>query len=102
MFTQGNFNNDVGVPKTLGRLSPENEMAVVEMGASHPDDIRKVVEYVEPTCGMITNVGRAHLRGFGSFEGVKKTKGELYDYIEANDALVLINADNEYLMQMAE
>ena len=102
MFTQGNFNNDVGVPKTLFRLSPENEIAVVEMGASHPDDIRKLVEYVEPTCGMITNVGRAHLQGFGSFEGVKKTKGELYDYLAANDALVFINADNEHLMQMAE
>ena len=94
MFTQGNFNNDVGVPKTLFRLSPENEIAVVEMGASHPGDIRKLVEYVEPTCGMITNVGRAHLQGFGSFEGVKKTKGELYDYLAANDALVFINADD--------
>ena len=102
MFTQGNFNNDVGVPKTLFRLSPENEIAVVEMGASHPGDIRKLVEYVEPTCDMITNVGRAHLQGFGSFEGVKKTKGELYDYLAANDALVFINADNEHLMQMAE
>mgnify|MGYP000915546039 CR=1 FL=1 len=102
MFTQGNFNNDVGVPTTLFRLSPENEIAVVEMGASHPGDIRKLVEYVEPTCGMITNVGRAHLQGFGSFEGVKKTKGELYDYLAANDALVFINADNEHLMQMAE
>ena len=102
MFTQGNFNNDVGVPKTLFRLSSENEIAVVEMGASHPGDIRKLVEYVEPTCGMITNVGRAHLQGFGSFEGVKKTKGELYDYLAANDALVFINADNEHLMQMAE
>ena len=102
MFTQGNFNNDVGVPKTLFRLSPEHEIAVVEMGASHPGDIKKLVEYVEPTCGMITNVGRAHLQGFGSFEGVKKTKGELYDFLAAHDALVFINADNEHLMQMAE
>ena len=102
MFTQGNFNNDVGVPKTLFRLDKEHEIAVVEMGASHPDDIRKLVEYVEPTCGMITNVGRAHLQGFGSFEGVKKTKGELYDFLSAHDALVFINADNVHLMQMAE
>ena len=101
MFTQGNFNNDVGVPKTLFRLNPENEIAVVEMGASHPGDIQKLVDYVEPTCGMITNVGRAHLQGFGSFEGVKKTKGELYDFLAANDALVFINADNEHLMEMA-
>ena len=102
MFTQGNFNNDVGVPKTLFRLNPENEIAVVEMGASHPGDIQKLVDYVEPTCGMITNVGRAHLQGFGSFEGVKKTKGELYDFLAANDALVFINADNEHLMEMAD
>ena len=102
MFTQGNFNNDVGVPKTLFRLNPENEIAVVEMGASHPGDIKKLVDYVEPTCGMITNVGRAHLQGFGSFEGVKKTKGELYDFLAANDALVFINADNEHLMEMAD
>ena len=75
MHTDGNFNNDVGVPKTLLRLKPEHEIAVVEMGASHPGDIKKLVEYVEPTCGLITNVGRAHLQGFGSFEGVKITKG---------------------------
>lgn len=102
MFTQGNFNNDVGVPKTLFRLNAEHEIAVVEMGASHPGDIRKLVNYVEPTCGMITNVGRAHLQGFGSFEGVKQTKGELYDYLALHDCLVFINADNEHLMQMAE
>ena len=102
MFTQGNFNNDVGVPKTLFRLQPDDEIAVVEMGASHPGDIKKLVEYVEPTCGMITNVGRAHLQGFGSFEGVMKTKGELYDFLAAHDGLVFINADNEHLMKMAE
>ena len=102
MYTQGNFNNDVGVPKTLFRLQPSDEIAVVEMGASHPGDIKKLVEYVEPTCGMITNVGRAHLQGFGSFEGVMKTKGELYDFLAAHDGLVFINADNEHLMKMAE
>ena len=102
MCTQGNFNNDVGVPKTLLTLNDKHEIAVVEMGASHPGDIKKLVEYVEPTCGMITNVGRAHLQGFGSFEGVKNTKGELYDFLSAHDALVFINADNEHLMQMAK
>ena len=91
----------MGVPKTLFRLQPDDEIAVVEMGASHPGDIKKLVEYVEPTCGMITNVGRAHLQGFGSFEGVKKTKGELYDFLADNDGLVFINADNEHLMEMA-
>lgn len=102
MHTEGNFNNDVGVPKTLLRLNPKHEIAVVEMGASHPGDIKKLVEYVEPTCGMITNVGRAHLQGFGSFEGVKKTKGELYDFLAAHNGLVFINADNEHLMHMAK
>lgn len=101
MHTEGNFNNDVGVPKTLLRLSAEHDIAVVEMGASHPDDIRKLVEYVEPTCGLITNVGRAHLQGFGSFEGVKRTKGELYDYLKANDALAFVDTTNENLVEMA-
>ena len=101
MYTQGNFNNDVGVPKTLLTLTEDHDIAVVEMGASHPGDIKKLVDYVEPTCGMITNVGRAHLQGFGSFEGVMNTKGELYDYLAANDGLVFINADNEHLTKMA-
>ncbi len=101
MHTEGNFNNDVGVPKTLLRLNKDHEIAVVEMGASHPDDIRKLVEYAEPTCGLITNVGRAHLQGFGSFEGVKKTKGELYDFLKANNALVFLNTANDNLVEMA-
>lgn len=102
LFTQGNFNNDVGVPKTLFRLNEQHEIAVVEMGASHPGDIKTLVETVEPTCGLITNVGKAHLQGFGSFEGVKRTKGELYDYLKAHDALVFINGNNEHLLQMAQ
>ncbi len=101
MHTEGNFNNDVGVPKTLLRLSSEHEIAVVEMGASHPGDIKKLVEYVEPTCGLITNVGRAHLQGFGSFEGVKKTKGELYDFLKAHHGLVFLNTGNPHLVEMA-
>ena len=91
LYTLGNFNNDVGVPKTLLRLNKEHEIAVIEMGASHPGDIKTLVETAEPTCGLITNVGRAHLQGFGSFEGVIKTKCELYDF------LVFLNADNQYL-----
>ena len=79
--TEGNFNNDVGVPKTLFRLNRNHDIAVIEMGASHPGDIKTLVETAEPTCGLITNVGRAHLQGFGSFEGVCRTKGELYDYL---------------------
>ena len=99
LYTQGNFNNDVGVPKTLFRLSKEHEIAVIEMGASHPGDIKTLVETAEPTCGLITNVGRAHLQGFGSFEGVIKTKCELYDFLRTReDGLIFINADNEHLM----
>ena len=100
MATEGNFNNDVGVPKTLLRLSDDHDIAVVEMGASHPGDIKTLVETAEPTCGLITNVGRAHLQGFGSFEGVCRTKGELYDYLIAHDLPIFVNRDNEHLMQM--
>lgn len=101
MRTEGNFNNDVGVPQTLLRLNADHQMAVVEMGASHVGDIKKLVDYVEPTCGLITNVGRAHLQGFGSFEGVMRAKGELYDFLKAHQALTFLNTDNEYLMAMA-
>ena len=102
LHTEGNFNNDVGVPKTLLCLRPEHEIAVIEMGASHKGDIKKLVEYVEPTCGLITNVGRAHLQGFGSFEGVKQTKGELYDYLKAHNCLLFLNESNTDLTEMAE
>lgn len=102
MHTQANYNNDVGVPRTLLTLNKDHEIAVVEMGASHPGDIKKLVEYVEPTCGLITNVGRAHLQGFGSFEGVKRTKGELYDFLKAHDGLVFINGGNKDLVSMAQ
>ncbi len=99
LYTQGNFNNDVGVPKTLFRLTKDHKIAVIEMGASHPGDIKTLAETAEPTCGLITNVGRAHLQGFGSFEGVIKTKCELYDFLRTREeGLIFINADNEYLM----
>ena len=101
MATEGNFNNDVGVPKTLLRLSPEHEIAVVEMGASHPGDIKTLAETAEPTSGLITNVGKAHLQGFGSLEGVVKTKGELYDNLATrDDSVIFINAANELLMNI--
>lgn len=102
MHTEGNFNNDVGVPKTLLRLKAGDEIAVVEMGASHPGDIQQLVEYVEPTQGLITNVGRAHLQGFGSFEGVMRTKGELYDWLKAHNAEVFVNEANPHLTKMME
>lgn len=83
LYTLGNFNNHIGVPKTLLRLTKEHDIAVIEMGANHPGEIKTLVDIVEPDCGMITNVGRAHLGGFGSFESVKATKGELYDFMAA-------------------
>ena len=99
MATEGNYNNDVGVPKTLFRLNIMQEIAVVEMGASHPGDIKTLAETAEPTCGLITNVGKAHLQGFGSLEGVIRTKGELYDNLATRpDSVIFVNADNEHLM----
>ena len=101
LYTQGNFNNDVGVPKTLFRLTADHDIAVIEMGASHPGDIKTLAETAEPTCGLITNVGRAHLQGFGSFKNVVKTKGELYDFLgRRGESLVFLNADNERLVDI--
>ncbi|MBR1932495.1 MAG: UDP-N-acetylmuramoyl-tripeptide--D-alanyl-D-alanine ligase [Prevotella sp.] len=103
LATEGNFNNDVGVPKTLMRLNREHEIAIIEMGASHPGDIKTLAETAEPTCGLITNVGRAHLQGFGSFEGVIKTKTELYDYLRTReDGLIFLDADNEFLVDQIQ
>ena len=103
LYTQGNFNNHIGVPKTLLRLTKEHEIAVIEMGANHPGEIKTLVDIVEPDCGLITNVGKAHLEGFGSFEGVIKTKGELYDFLRTKSgAKVFIDADNEHLMGIAD
>jgi UDP-N-acetylmuramyl pentapeptide synthase len=85
LYTQGNLNNHIGVPLTLLGLTEEHEMAVVEMGANHPGEIRTLVHIAEPDCGLITNVGKAHLEGFGSFEGVVKTKSELYDYLRKKE-----------------
>ena len=101
-YTQGNLNNQLGVPLTVLQLTREHEMAIVEMGASHPGDITELVNIAQPNYGLITNVGRAHLQGFGSFEGVQRTKRELYDYLVAHDGLVFRNADNDYLATMAE
>ncbi len=102
LFTQGNFNNHIGVPKTLLRLRKEHELAVIETGANHPGEIAALSEIVDPDCGLITNVGKAHLEGFGSFEGVIHTKGELYDYLrEKPEAFIFLHADNEHLTGIA-
>ncbi|NPD82691.1 UDP-N-acetylmuramoyl-tripeptide--D-alanyl-D-alanine ligase [Prevotella sp. PINT] len=102
LYTLGNFNNHIGVPKTLLRLTKEHEIAVIEMGANHPGEIKTLVDIVEPDCGIITNVGRAHLGGFGSFEGVIKTKGELYDFLRPKHATVFIHNENEHLKNIAD
>ena len=99
-YTQGNLNNQLGVPLTLLSITRAHEMAIVEMGASHPGDIKELVEIAEPDYGLITNVGKAHLQGFGSFEGVKRTKAELYDYLLAHGGLIFRNADNPHLEEM--
>ena len=102
LYTEGNFNNHIGVPMTLLRLTHDHEMAVIEMGASHPGDIKELVDIVHPNYGIITNVGRAHLEGFGSFEGVIRTKGELYDYIRRSKGKIFIKKENEYLQSIAK
>ena len=99
-YTQGNLNNQIGVPLTLLQITRAHELAIVEMGASHPGDIKELVDIAEPNCGLITNVGRAHLEGFGSFEGVQRTKQELYDYLLAHNGTIFRNADNPFLAQM--
>ena len=101
-YTQGNLNNQIGVPLTLLQITRAHEMAIVEMGASHPGDIKELVDIAEPNYGLITNVGRAHLEGFGSLEGVQRTKQELYDYLVAHNGTIFRNADNPYLMRMHE
>lgn len=102
LFTQGNFNNQLGVPLTLLRIKQDTELAVVEMGASHPGDINELTGIGEPNYGMITNIGRAHLRDFGGYEGVIKTKNEMYQYIAAHKGLLFVNKDNELLMDLSK
>jgi UDP-N-acetylmuramoyl-tripeptide--D-alanyl-D-alanine ligase len=99
--TEGNLNNSIGVPLTLLKVNSQTQLAVVEMGASHPGDIKELVNIALPNFGLITNVGKAHLLGFGSFEGVMQTKGELYDYLRRTADKTFLNVDNPYLCRMA-
>lgn len=102
LYTLGNLNNHIGVPLTLLRLKAEHDLAVIEMGANHPGEIKVLCEIAEPDYGIITNVGKAHLEGFGSFEGVIRTKGELYDYLrQKGDSTIFIHQDNSYLTKIA-
>ncbi|MBR8536782.1 UDP-N-acetylmuramoyl-tripeptide--D-alanyl-D-alanine ligase [Carboxylicivirga sediminis] len=99
--TSGNYNNHIGVPLTLLSINESIELGVIEMGANHIGEIEALCKIVEPNYGIITNVGKAHLEGFGSFEGVKTAKGELYQYLKNTNGKVFINADNPHLNQMA-
>ncbi|MDR1259396.1 MAG: UDP-N-acetylmuramoyl-tripeptide--D-alanyl-D-alanine ligase [Tannerellaceae bacterium] len=102
LYTQGNLNNQLGVPLTLLRLTREHEMAVIEMGASRKGDIAELAEIAQPDYGIVTNVGRAHLEGFGSFDNVVSTKAELYDYIRRTGGVVFIKKESKELQAMAE
>lgn len=102
LATVGNLNNHIGVPLTLLAITPEHELAVIEMGANHPGEIQFLCEIAEPDYGIITNVGKAHLEGFGSFEGVKQTKSELYRFIASRGKGIFINISNEHLLPLAK
>ena len=97
LVTQGNLNNHIGVPLTLLQLSNKHDAAIIEMGASKPGDIKELAEIACPTHGFITNIGKAHIEGFGSLEGVISTKKELYDYIEKSNGILFCNKDDELL-----
>lgn len=99
--TQGNLNNHIGVPLTLLSIPPDAEMAVIEMGANHQKEIASYCQYTEPDYGIITNCGKAHLEGFGGVEGVRKGKGELYDFLRTNGGTVFVMWDYDYLRAMS-
>lgn len=101
-FTKGNLNNHIGVPLTLLSIRKEHEIAIVEMGANKPGDIKELCEIAEPDFGLITNIGKAHLEGFGSYEGVIKTKSEMYDFIQSKNRKIFLNIDNELLVKKAQ
>lgn len=102
LYTEGNLNNQIGVPLTLLRMNHNHQIAVIEMGANHPGEIAELVKIVCPNYGIITNVGKAHLEGFGSFEGVVKTKGELYDYLRRTNGKIFIKKENIHLQSIAK
>lgn len=97
LATQGNLNNHIGVPLTLLSIKAQHEIAIIEMGANHPGEIENLCKIAQPNYGLITNVGKAHLEGFGSFEGVTRTKGELYRFLNQHDSPIFLNAGNAHL-----
>ncbi|MBL7761894.1 MAG: UDP-N-acetylmuramoyl-tripeptide--D-alanyl-D-alanine ligase [Chitinophagaceae bacterium] len=100
--TEGNLNNHIGIPLTILKIKPDAEIAVIEMGANHQKEIEGYCKYTLPTHGLITNAGKAHLEGFGGPEGVKKGKGELFDYLRANNGTAFIMNDYDYLQEMSK
>ena len=100
--TEGNLNNHIGIPLTILKIKADAEIAVIEMGANHQKEIASYCEYAMPTHGLITNCGKAHLEGFGSIEGVRKGKGELFDYLRNNNGTAFIMSDYEYLVKMSK
>ena len=102
LATQGNLNNNIGVPLTLLRIDDQTEMAIVEMGANQLGDIEELCALAQPTHGLITNIGKAHTQGFGSLEGVIRGKSELFQYLRAHSGTVFINSSDEVLKNMSK
>ena len=100
--TEGNLNNHIGIPLTILKIKPDAEVAVIEMGANHQKEIEGYCKYTLPTHGLITNAGKAHLEGFGGPEGVKKGKGELFDYLRTNNGTAFVMNDYDYLCEMSK
>jgi UDP-N-acetylmuramoyl-tripeptide--D-alanyl-D-alanine ligase len=99
--TQGNLNNHIGVPLTLLRIRPDTEMAVVELGTNHPGEIEVLCRIARPDAGIITNIGKEHLEGFGSLEGVAREESELYRFLQINEGIAFVNADDHWLLRMS-
>ncbi len=100
--TEGNLNNHIGIPLTILKIKPDAELAVIEMGANHQKEIESYCVYTQPTHGIITNCGKAHLEGFGGIEGVRKGKGELYDFLKAHNGTAFVMWDYDYLHEMSK
>jgi UDP-N-acetylmuramoyl-tripeptide--D-alanyl-D-alanine ligase len=102
LATKGNLNNHIGVPLTLLNITAEHEMAIIEMGANHQGEIEMLCNIAEPNFGMITNIGKAHLEGFGGYAGVIKTKNEMYQFIQQKGGKLFVNGDNELLVNLSK
>lgn len=100
--TVGNFNNHIGVPLTLLQITKEHEIAIIEMGANHQGEIKMLCQICDPDYGLITNIGKAHLEGFGGEEGIKKGKSELYQHIRNKKGKIFINGDDLVLIDLSE